>query len=219
VFPVRCQQCGKSQGSPIPNNCRLCADLNFSETILCELNRSVQQGGDTFKCDAFRPPMSVITAAGEATPGKLASSRGETVLARQLKKLHADKLQYRRALALQQLARDPDAAIIELKFHYAWNTSDRRPLFADSANYVDWLSEILLSASMPSVLCAGLLWLAPDHIHVYCESDGQDSPENIVDGLKHLLEQGVSARFSDNAKALAAIGRLWDDGYFVETIG
>ncbi len=57
--------------------------------------------------------MSVITAAGEATPGKLASSRGETVLARQLKKLHADKLQYRRALALQQLARDPDAAIIK----------------------------------------------------------------------------------------------------------
>lgn len=163
--------------------------------------------------------MSVITAAGEATPGKLASSRGETVLARQLKMLHADKLQYRRALALQQLARDPDAAIIELKFHYTWNTSDRRPLFADSANYVDWLSEILLSASIPSVLCAGLLWLAPDHIHVYCESDGQDSPENIVDGLKHLLEQGVSARFSDNAKALAAIGRLWDDGYFVETIG
>ena len=159
MFPVRCQQCGKSQGSPIPNNCRLCADLNFSETILCELNRSVQQGGETFKCDAFRPMMSVITATGEATPGKLDSSRGETVLARQLKNLHAGKLQYRRALALQQLARDPDAAIIELKFHYAWNTSDRRPLFADSANYVDWLSEILLSASMPSVLCAGLLWL------------------------------------------------------------
>jgi hypothetical protein len=190
VFPVRCQQCGKSQGDPIPNSCRLCADLNFSETILCELNRSVQQGRDTFKCDAFRPMMSVITAAGEATPGKLANSRDETVLARQLKKLHADKLQYRRALALQQLARDPDAAIIELKFHYVWNTSDRRPLFADSANYVDWISEILLSASMPSVLCAGLLWLAPDHIHVYCESDGQDLAENIVDGLKHLLDQG-----------------------------
>ncbi|MCP4406233.1 MAG: hypothetical protein GY807_00405 [Gammaproteobacteria bacterium] len=84
MFPVRCQQCGKSQGSPIPNNCRLCADLNFSETILCELNRSVQQGGDTFQCDAFRPMMSVITAAGEATPGKPASSRGEGVLARQL---------------------------------------------------------------------------------------------------------------------------------------
>jgi len=219
VFPVRCQQCGKSQGNPVSNNCRLCADLNFSETILCELNRSVQQGGDTFKCDAFRPMMSLITAAGEATPGKVANSRGETVLARQLKKLHANKLQYRRALALQQLARDPDAANIELKFHYVWNTSGRRPLFADSTNYVDLLSEILVSASIRSVLYAGLLWLAPDHIHVYCESDGQYSPENIVDGLKHLLEQGISARFTDSAKALAGIGRIWDDGYFVETIG
>ena len=106
MFPVRCQQCSKFQGTHIPNNCRLCADLNFSETILCELNRSVQQGGDTFKCDAFRPMMSVITTAGEATRGKLASSRGKTVLARQLEKLHADKLHYRKALALQQLARE-----------------------------------------------------------------------------------------------------------------
>jgi hypothetical protein len=54
---------------------------------------------------------------------------------------------------------------------------------------------------------------------VYCESHGQESPENIVDGLKRLLEQGVSARFTDSAKAQAAIGHLWDDGYFVETIG
>ena len=68
--------------------------------------------------------MSVISAAGEATAGKLATRRDETVLARQLKKLHADKLQYRRVLALQQLARDPDAAIIRLEFHYLWNTSD-----------------------------------------------------------------------------------------------
>jgi REP element-mobilizing transposase RayT len=163
--------------------------------------------------------MSIITAAGEATPGKPASSRGEGVLARQLKQLHADKLQYRRALALQQLARDPDAVIIELKFHYAWNVSDRRPLFADSADYVGCLSEILLSASLPSVLCAGLLWLAPDHIHGYCESDGQDSPENIVRGLKRLLEQGVLAQFTHIAEALGPNGRLWDAGYFVETLG
>lgn len=219
MFPVRCQQCGKSQGNPVSNNCRLCADLDFNETILCELNRSVQQGGDTFECHAFRPMMSLITAAGEAAPDKVANSRGETMLARQLNKLRSEKLQYRRALAQQQLARDPDAAIIELRFHYVWNTSGRRPLFADSANYVDCFSEILVSASIRSVLYAGLLWLAPDHIHVYCESDGHDSPENIVDGLKRILERGISARFTDSAKAPAAIGRLWDDGYFVETIG
>jgi len=219
VSPARCQQCGKSQGSSVSDSCRLFADLSFSESILRELNRSVQQGGDPFECHAFRPIMSVITAAGETAPGNVASSRGETVLARQLQKLHSEKLQYRRALALQQLARDPDAAIIELKFHYVWNTSGRRSLFADSTNYVDLLSEILVSASMPGVLFAGLLWLAPDHVHMYCESDGQDSPENIVDGLKRILEQGISARFADGAKAPAAIGRLWDDGYFVETVG
>lgn len=161
----------------------------------------------------------MITAAGEATPGKPASSRGEGVLARQLKQLHASKLRYRRALSLQQLTRDPDAVIIELKFHYAWNVSDRRRLFADSADYVGCLSEILLGASFPSVLCAGLLWLTPDHIHVYCESDGQETPERIVLGLKGLLEQGVLAQFTHITKALGANERIWDAGSFVATIG
>ena len=219
MFPVRCQQCVKSQGRPIADHCRLCSDLNFSETTLCELNRSVQPAEREFKCQAFRPRMSLITAAGET---KQASSRDKSVLARQVKRLkalHADKIPYRRALAQQQLARDPEAVIIELKFHYAWNVSDRRPLFADSTNTVGCLSDILLTASLPSVLHAGLLWLAPDHIHVYCESDGQDSPENIVRGLKHLSEQGLLAQFTDIAETLDVNGRLWGEGYFVETLG
>jgi REP element-mobilizing transposase RayT len=163
--------------------------------------------------------MSLITAAGETKP---ASHRDESVLARQLKRLealHADKIPYRRALAQQQLARDPDAVIIELKFHYAWNVSNRRPLFANGTNTVGYLSDILLTASLPSVLHTGLLWLAPDHIHVYCESDGQDSPENIVRRLKHLSEQGLLAQFTDIAETLGVNGCLWDEGYFVETLG
>ncbi len=219
MLPIRCQQCTKSQGGPISSNCPLCSDLDFSETILCELNRSVQQVENEFKCDAFRPRMSLITAAGEATPGKPASTRGESVLPTQLEKLRADKLQYRSALAQQQLGRDPDAIITELKFHYAWNVSDRRPLFADCTHYVGCLSDILLTASLPSVLHTGLLWLAPDHIHVYCQSDGQDSPENIVRGLKHLSERGLLAQFTDIVEALGVNGRLWDEGYFVETLG
>ncbi len=219
MFPVRCQQCAKSQGNPIPRNCRLCDDLNFSENILCELNRSVQQSESNFKCFALQPRSLVITAAEESTPGKPADSPRESVLTRQLERLHTDKRQYRKALALQQLARDPDAVIIEIKFHYAWNVSDRRPLFADSSNYVASLADMLRSASLPSVLHSGLLWLAPDHIHVYCESDGQDSPENIVRGLKHILEQGMLAQFADIARALGGNGHLWDESYFVETLG
>jgi REP element-mobilizing transposase RayT len=204
------------------DHCRLCSDLNFNETTLCELNRSVQQAESEFKCQAFRPRMSLITAAGEITPGKSVRHRDGSVLARQLKRLkllHDDKIKYRRALAQQHLARDPEAVIIELKFHYAWNVSDRRPLFAGGTNTVACLSDILLTASLPSVLHTGLLWLAPDHIHVYCEADGQDSPENIVRGLKHLSEQALLAQFTDIAEALGANGRIWDEGYFVETLG
>ena len=76
------------------NQCRLCLDLNFSETTLCELNRSVQPAESEFKCQAFRPRVSLITAAGETTSGKPTSHRDESVLARQLqrlKALHADK--------------------------------------------------------------------------------------------------------------------------------
>jgi REP element-mobilizing transposase RayT len=61
--------------------------------------------------------------------------------------------------------------------------------------------------------------LAPDHVHVYLESDGEKSIETIVKEVKRLSEITVVARDSDEVQNTAAGNYLWDRAYFVETIG
>jgi REP element-mobilizing transposase RayT len=64
-----------------------------------------------------------------------------------------------------------------------------------------------------------LLWLAPDHIHLYVESDGEVSPDDMAQKLKRLSEASVLERFPDLIASPEVETGLWDEAYFVETIG
>jgi REP element-mobilizing transposase RayT len=64
-----------------------------------------------------------------------------------------------------------------------------------------------------------LLWLAPDHLHVYCESDGTASPEEIVVHLKSASEKALMADISDVLPDTMNPKVLWDKSYFMESIG
>ena len=64
-----------------------------------------------------------------------------------------------------------------------------------------------------------LLWLAPDHVHVYIESDGEKSVETIVQEAKKLSENSIVARDYDKLPNTTAGDGLWDKAYFAEGIG
>ena len=66
---------------------------------------------------------------------------------------------------------------------------------------------------------AYLLYLAPDHIHVYVESDGEISIEHIVQGMKRSFNKAVAESFPFLNKKLGSHTDIWDEAYFVETIG
>ena len=66
---------------------------------------------------------------------------------------------------------------------------------------------------------ATLLWLAPDHIHIYVESDGEVSPDNMAQQLKPLTEASILERFPDLVASPEMNKRHWDEAYFVGTIG
>ena len=53
-LPLRCHECSKSTGPIIHNKCKFCWEMEFYESVLCDLNRSVQDPDD-FKCHAFQP--------------------------------------------------------------------------------------------------------------------------------------------------------------------
>jgi len=219
MLPTACQQCAKLQEKKPLGNCRACADLRFDTTILCELNRSVQEGKSKFECYAFKPKLSLVTTEEESSSNSVHEQSTSASKSAIVKQIMSDKMKYRKALALQKLARNPDEEIIELKYHYVWNVAERRPLFADGKESFERVYDALVNTSIPSVLCANLIWLAPDHVHVYCESDGSDSPESVMHALKHATEASVKRQPLDVTAELGKHWNLWDAGYFVETIG
>ena len=64
-----------------------------------------------------------------------------------------------------------------------------------------------------------LLWLAPDHLHLYVESNGETSIETIAHGMKHRSSSAILEEFGYLKASIGEENRLWDIAYFAETIG
>ena len=214
-FPVKCQKCAKSSKPFIHGRCNFCQDLSFPEELFCDLNRSTQDPA-LFECNAFQPLLKLITSSGQETRPEFKVQSEEIVLE---KLLDSDKVKYQRALALQKLARNPDDVMLEIKYHFAWNVISRIPIFAGTVSKIDFISSTITTFSKAIGGFAYLLWLAPDHIHLYVESDGEISPDNMVQKMKRLSETPILERFPELIASLEMEGRLWDEAYFVETIG
>jgi REP element-mobilizing transposase RayT len=221
LLPEKCQQCTKSKRTTVRTACRICADTDFEWAVLCELHRKVQQKADEFECGAFTPVLSVAGSKNKKASPEAAQGLRANPLATQLavaKLMNSDKMKYQTALALQKLTEDPDAIIVDLKFHFAWSVHGRRSIFRDLEKYSGILSEVLATAAIPSVKRAGLLWLAPDHVHVYCDSDGEKSPEDILIGLKQILARGIIEKCPEVFSDFVGDREIWETGYFVETL-
>jgi REP element-mobilizing transposase RayT len=61
--------------------------------------------------------------------------------------------------------------------------------------------------------------LAPDHVHVHVESDGERSVEDMVFDIKKVSAKAILDEFSSLQEILGEVVGLWDDAYFVETAG
>ncbi len=133
--------------------------------------------------------------------------------------LNSDRLKYQRALAVQRLERDPDAVYTELKYHLAWNVAARRPIFIDSADAFDAIHNAFFTCGARVGGFAGLLWLAPDHIHVYVESDGEKSVEEIARYMKRISAEVLREAPGKPTSLRKAALRIWDKAYFSETLG
>lgn len=202
----------------IHRNCRFCGKLEFEESVLCDLNRSVQENSD-FQCHAFEP---VLTLAGSPEAGATSGFDRPPEQRRKesyLKLFHSDKIRYERALALQRLNRDPDGVYVQLKFHLLWNVRNRIPAFKPVKNFFDFVYDTFMRSSGKVDGFVDLLHLAPDHIHSYVESGGELSIEEIVNRVKRLSGNAVPQKFPVISERLGENAEIWDDAYFVESIG
>jgi REP element-mobilizing transposase RayT len=189
--------------------------LSFQEEVLCDLNRSTQDP-DFFECHAFQPSLKLVASSGQETRME---PKAQPVGNSLEKLLDSDRVKYQRALALQKLARNPDDIILDIKYHFAWNVIGRRPAFAAPEPMIDYIGNAIAACSEAVGGLANLHWLAPDHIHLYVESDGEVSPDNMAQELKRNSEVAILERFPEFIASPEVETGLWDEAYFVETIG
>jgi REP element-mobilizing transposase RayT len=218
-FPGKCRECAKLFRSMIHGKCSFCHDLEFQENVLCHLNRCIQNPA-VFECYAFQPALKLVGSSDQefpSLPNSVVKDNSPQNGFHEL--LDSDKIKYQRTLALQRLSRDPDSVFVELKYHFAWNVIYRKPVFALPANIFDFVCDTFSKCSEIVGGLVDLLWLAPDHLHLYVESDGSNSVETIAQEMKRVSAAAILAEFGDLKASLDAQKELWDKAYFVETIG
>lgn len=100
--------------------------LSFQEEVLCDLNRSTQDPG-FFECHAFQPLLKLVASSRRETR---VEPKAQSVGITSEKLLDSDRVKYKRALALQKPAGNPDDIMLDIKYHFVWNVIGRKPVFA-----------------------------------------------------------------------------------------
>jgi REP element-mobilizing transposase RayT len=181
------------------------------------LNRSVQDPS-TFQCRAFQPLLSLAVKSTKRSANSY-ESLGEKVAGLSERFVNSEKVKYERALAIQRLNRESDGIFIELKYHLAWNVAHRSPIFGPGDQIFESIYDIFLRCSDTVRGFVNMLWLAPDHVHLYVESFGDYSVENMVQKINRQSKQGILDAVKSIEKGLGEGNDLWDSSYFVQSIG
>ena len=114
---------------------------------------------------------------------------------------------------------DPDAVFINIRYHLAWNVVHRMSSFPEPQNAFKMVNGAFFDSGSSVGSFVSLLWLAPDHVHVYLESDGEEPVETIAQEIKRISESSILVRASEMGSNTVAGNYLWDKAYFAETIG
>jgi len=172
-----------------------------------------------FQCHAFKPILKLVGSFENKTTGQLDRPKKHLKKESYLRLFHSDKIKYERALALQKLGCDPDGVYVQLKYHLSWNVSLRRAVFIPANEFFDFVYDTFLRCSELTRGFVDLLYLAPDHIHLYMESDGELPIEEIVHKIKRFSNNAILDKFPLIQDKLSGDAEIWDETYFVETIG
>ncbi len=112
----------------------------------------------------------------------------------------------------------PDAVFVNLRYHLAWNVILRRASFPDPQTAFEVVNDAFFNSDSSVGYFVSLLWLAPDHVHVYLESDGEEPVESIAQDVKRISESSILERATEMMLNEVSGNDLWDKADFAETI-
>ena len=107
---------------------------------------------------------------------------------------------------------------IDIKYHFAWNVIHRKPVFKPTNETFDFFYDTFLKCNDFVGGFVRLLWLAPDHVHLYVNSDGECSVETMAQEIKRHSNKAILSDLNDIKERLNGKNDLWDVSYFSQTI-
>ena len=180
------------------------------------MNRCIQDEIG-FECHAFQPILKLVGSSERQVEDLDADSSAPGKKSSLLELVDLDKIGNERALALQKLGRDPDGVYVQLKYHFAWNVF-RRISLAPTKKFFGFVYDTFLSCSEMVDGFVQLLYLAPDHVHLFVESSGEVSAEEIAGKIKQFSSSVILETFPSVKDRLDVDTGIWDKAYFVETV-
>jgi REP element-mobilizing transposase RayT len=216
-LPAQCQQCARSTGSIIHDECVFCLDIGFREEVLCQLNR-VAQDLNYFQCHAYKPVLRLVHKPGTQV-NDLYGRREQVLKSQSVERfLSTDTIGYKKAVALQKLSTDPGGVFLDIKYHFAWNVIHRRPVFSPKNDIANFTYDLFSKPIELGGDFVNLLWLASDHIHLHVDSNGDRSVETVVKEIKRFSEKAIFEKFFRQTEHPDTESTIWDTAYFSETM-
>ncbi len=212
-IPARCNHCLAFPFSQPCADCEICRDQAMRESYLCDMVRSSFSGG-SFICHAFRPHLTLVgRKEGEKMKFPVCQDK-HTYFANAVRMIGAGHCAG--GVCSKTGCRNTDNGLAE-KFHVVWAVRHRKPLFSASNIFISFLHDIFISCGQLMAGKVYLLWLAPDHLHLYLECAAWESEYEIVEDLQGLVHDALMQEFPFLKKEYEKT-LIWERDFFLEKI-
>jgi len=106
--------------------------------------------------------------------------------------------------------------VYDLKYHFVWIPKYRKKLFDD--RMMERLKEIFREIAEQYDLEIDTMEVMDDHVHLFLVVPPKFAPAKVVQMLKSISAKIMFQEFPEIKKKLWG-GELWNDGYFVRSVG
>jgi len=212
-IPPRCTHCLTFSLAQPQSNCQVCQDQAMFESYLCEITRRSSYS-QSFACHAFRPNLTLVGKQEEKVREIAVCQDKQTYFANVVRLIGAGHCA---GGCGGSECRPPAGGSATEKYHVVWSVRQRKAIFAASSRYVSFLHDVFLSCGRLMDGKVYLLWLAPDHLHLYLECAEWEHENEIVEDLQGLVHDALMHEFSDLRNEYEKT-MIWDRDFFLEKI-
>ena len=107
-------------------------------------------------------------------------------------------------------------AVYDLKYHFVWVPKYRRLILRGAV--AEGLKEVFEGIAERYELEIDTMEVMADHVRIFVSSPPRYSPSEVVQLLKSISAREVFRRYPGVKEQLWG-GELWNDGYFVRSVG